>query len=720
MSRPTIALCMIVKDEEHNLPRVLESVEGCFDEIHITDTGSTDNTVEIAKKYGAKVHHFKWVNDFGAAREYSYSHTKCDYIMWLDADDYLDNKEAFKKFREEAIHLAEYWIATYHYANDNGKPVCSFIRERVTKNNGKFYWKYFVHEGLVAKDNQPIVSAFCETWTVKHMRSVDDLKKDHNRNLSMFDSRKDSLDARMMYYYGKELFESQKSEEAIEWFEKANQRLDLEMHDRILCLQYLCYSLFLNKKFPQAINIAHQGLTLEPHRAEFYCIIGDSFINMHKLEEAIPSYNAAKACIDKSQGGSRPSPLFMFGDMYGIYPRNQLAKVYGQMQQWDKAKAEAQAALEYKDNPESKAIIEEVDRIKSSMEVITSECVDDDAYIISCPGVSPYKWDPKIYHERGIGGSETAVVEMAYWLKKHSGKKVIVFNDREKEEVFDDVIYAPVNTLAAYVKKHKPKANISWRHNIKVTDAPTYLWCHDLLIPGMEHHHQYDKVLALSEFHKDFITGMKAIPEDKIMITSNGLNPDRFKDLVKNKTGNKVVYSSSPDRGLDRVIMVMDEVRKSIPDAELHVYYGFDNMKKMGLIDQVVRLEKMIQARSWINMHGNVEQKQLTKQLCEMKVWLYVPEFLETSCITAREMLSCGVYPVARAHGALKNTLKEASEKGMADLVDLDCLSQNDIETYAKLVVDAIQEKKYERVNFDIEKHSWENLAKSWLEFLPK
>jgi len=141
MSRPTIALCMIVKDEEHNLPRVLESVEGCFDEIHITDTGSTDNTVEIAKKYGAKVHHFKWVNDFGAAREYSYSHTKCDYIMWLDADDYLDNKEAFKKFREEAIHLAEYWIATYHYANDNGKPVCSFIRERVTKNNGKFYWK---------------------------------------------------------------------------------------------------------------------------------------------------------------------------------------------------------------------------------------------------------------------------------------------------------------------------------------------------------------------------------------------------------------------------------------------------------------------------------------------------------------------------------------------------------------------------------------------------
>ncbi len=52
---PSISLCMIVKDEEHNLPRCLDSVVDVVDEIIIVDTGSTDRTVEIAKSYGAKV-----------------------------------------------------------------------------------------------------------------------------------------------------------------------------------------------------------------------------------------------------------------------------------------------------------------------------------------------------------------------------------------------------------------------------------------------------------------------------------------------------------------------------------------------------------------------------------------------------------------------------------------------------------------------------------------
>jgi len=54
MKRPSISLCIIVKNEEHNLPRLLKSVEGCFDEICITDTGSTDKTVEIAESFVKK------------------------------------------------------------------------------------------------------------------------------------------------------------------------------------------------------------------------------------------------------------------------------------------------------------------------------------------------------------------------------------------------------------------------------------------------------------------------------------------------------------------------------------------------------------------------------------------------------------------------------------------------------------------------------------------
>ena len=68
---PTLSLCLIVKDEEEFLPRCLDSVKDYVDEIIIVDTGSTDSTVEIAKRYGAKVYHHAWENSFSKARNYS-------------------------------------------------------------------------------------------------------------------------------------------------------------------------------------------------------------------------------------------------------------------------------------------------------------------------------------------------------------------------------------------------------------------------------------------------------------------------------------------------------------------------------------------------------------------------------------------------------------------------------------------------------------------------
>jgi tetratricopeptide (TPR) repeat protein len=87
--RPTLALCMIVKNEEANLARCLESVKGVVDEIIVVDTGSTDRTVEIARQYGARVFMREWDDDFAAARNVSLSHACSDWILVLDADEAL-------------------------------------------------------------------------------------------------------------------------------------------------------------------------------------------------------------------------------------------------------------------------------------------------------------------------------------------------------------------------------------------------------------------------------------------------------------------------------------------------------------------------------------------------------------------------------------------------------------------------------------------------------
>jgi glycosyltransferase involved in cell wall biosynthesis len=87
--RPTIALCMIVKNEEQFIGTCLDSARSFVDEIVVVDTGSTDRTIELALERGARVEHFEWINDFAAARNYAVDVAKSDWILMLDADEEL-------------------------------------------------------------------------------------------------------------------------------------------------------------------------------------------------------------------------------------------------------------------------------------------------------------------------------------------------------------------------------------------------------------------------------------------------------------------------------------------------------------------------------------------------------------------------------------------------------------------------------------------------------
>ena len=93
---------MIVRDEEINLPRCLESVRGIFDEIVVADTGSTDRTADIARSFGAKVFDFVWVASFAAALNEALAHATGDFAFWLDADDVVEPAE-----REKLVDLLQ-------------------------------------------------------------------------------------------------------------------------------------------------------------------------------------------------------------------------------------------------------------------------------------------------------------------------------------------------------------------------------------------------------------------------------------------------------------------------------------------------------------------------------------------------------------------------------------------------------------------------------------
>jgi glycosyltransferase involved in cell wall biosynthesis len=107
----TISVCMIAKNEEENIKNSLECARKFADEIIVVDTGSEDATPEIARSMGAKVYFFPWCDDFSAARNESLKYATCDWILWLDADDIIDDvnieriKELKKFFHQKKMKL---------------------------------------------------------------------------------------------------------------------------------------------------------------------------------------------------------------------------------------------------------------------------------------------------------------------------------------------------------------------------------------------------------------------------------------------------------------------------------------------------------------------------------------------------------------------------------------------------------------------------------------
>ena len=131
---PTISLCMIARNEEKSLADCLNSAKGIADEIILVDTGSTDKTKEIAKKFNAKIFGFKWIDDFSAARNESIRHATKDWVLVLDADETLD--EDGLKTIKGLVNGKEndaFLFLQKNYTNESS--VAGFVNEEHKKNN---------------------------------------------------------------------------------------------------------------------------------------------------------------------------------------------------------------------------------------------------------------------------------------------------------------------------------------------------------------------------------------------------------------------------------------------------------------------------------------------------------------------------------------------------------------------------------------------------------
>ena len=148
----TISLCMIVKNEEENLPRCLYSIKDYVDEIIIVDTGSTDRTVEIANDFGAKVFIHPWEGNFSKARNYSLKYATCDWILILDADHELEKADAHKLSETIKDKEANYVFFRVYDTYKESKNLAVYDFGLLFRNHIGFHYSGIVHNALITTD----------------------------------------------------------------------------------------------------------------------------------------------------------------------------------------------------------------------------------------------------------------------------------------------------------------------------------------------------------------------------------------------------------------------------------------------------------------------------------------------------------------------------------------------------------------------------------------
>lgn len=339
------------------------------------------------------------------------------------------------------------------------------------------------------------------------------------------------------------------------------------------------------------------------------------------------------------------------------------------------------------------------------------------------------QWGPRKLQEGGLGGSETAVIRLAEAFAK-GGRRPIVYNPIDESGYYNGVCYRPVEHFRPEIRSD---LYIAWRMpeaaDWEINTRHLSLWLHDVDAGDRltkDRARKFDSFVVLTEWHKKHVqTTYPFIPENKIHVIGNGVDLDRFSGTAI-RNPKKVIYSSSPDRGLDILLEhIWPKVIAQVPDAELHVYYGWDNFTKsaalpgMGFLNEFkTKMDRLFLDCKNVVQHGRIPQDRLAQEMQEAEIWLYPTYFSETYCITAVEAQLAGAIPITSRLAGLESTVQSGP------VIEGDVHDPAVQQAYIDATVFLLKEKKtpefYESIKSKTPARSWDQIAHEWEQLIPK
>lgn len=269
-------------------------------------------------------------------------------------------------------------------------------------------------------------------------------------------------------------------------------------------------------------------------------------------------------------------------------------------------------------------------------------------------------WDWRNSVDKGIGGSETSHVELAWRLAKR-GHEIITY-----APIPEDCPGEWRETKWYKLDKVDWKQKGVWllyRCPTEITKFPSiekrknqqcWLICQDWDYPFTEKQiKNFDRIIVLCKSHARFLIDKHPTIKGKIWITSNGIKLDLIEETEKlgiKRNPLRIMHASSPDRGLKQALISFKKAREYVGDLEFHAFYGFNNLKKLAKTNKnfqkiIDDLERLLD-QPGVTFHGRVSQNELYKEWFKSGIYIYETNFFETSNIASQEAQAMGAVPV--------------------------------------------------------------------------
>ena len=284
--QPSVRLsqCMIVKNEEKNIERALGWAKDVAFEQIVVDTGSTDKTVEIAEEMGAKVHHFSWIDDFSAAKNFAMDQAKGNWIAILDADEYMlpeDVKELMsllKKVQSSPKLLMEFdsvncsWLQL----DDQDKVFAVLTQQRIFRNRPDLRYEGRIHEAINLR-NKSVNAENLRIMHTGYAKTAYNEADKMERNIKMLRSEleRDPTDPHVMFYLADSI-KAAGTEEAREEAEKLYLIALASDRPADSAIKRLAYDFLLrrysmiNEKKEEALKLCGEAIAELPDHIDYY------------------------------------------------------------------------------------------------------------------------------------------------------------------------------------------------------------------------------------------------------------------------------------------------------------------------------------------------------------------------------------------------------------------------------------------------------------------